>query len=545
MGLRDTGINFLASVMKASGQIWGSSWRNFMGIGDYDMGAGVQEYTGSKADMARSFTDAWIFRCIEVRGAAIAQATLRCWSVGPNGKRTAVDHDALGVLQSTNPVNWLAGIKLWRASLASLDLHGHFCWQLQLKNGLPTEIYFWPPAVYTPMSDNDGFFSGIKLDNSDEKRIIPASQLVYDATMSPSEPIKGTSRITAARMALNLRSYSLASNLWFFRNNQRPDWLLTMESLPTEENVSRMRRYINQWANGDNRRGPLILGGAGGMHAQLLTTTPKDAEWVAQQRLSQEEVAAIFGVPVIMLNNLERATYSNFEVARTQFWHDTMRPEMDDLADALTRLFLWRWPDAAKKKLVLGFDYTKVEGLQEDINKQWERAMAYMDRINKAVQDRSMTPNKARVAIAAMMETLGLPIDAWTGPVPQGNETLVPYSMIPGSQTSVQAVADILAARGQAGLYVVENVPGAPRIGDNAQLAILQAQRLLDSKIGANNTGDTSGVSAGTAASPPKPPPPPAATGGTLDAPEEDWLEKLTPEQAQALIALRAKELVA
>ncbi len=460
-----------------SGAIWGSEWQTFMGTGATGTGA-VQEYTGEKGDFNRSIYDAMIFRAVDVRGGAMTQAPLKIYQPKKGARRRQeVDHDALDVMRYTNPMGWNCGDLLLQATLASQDLWGHYCWQLAFgQNKLPTEIYFIPPAAYEPIPTN-GYFSGIKIrDRNDgtKFRIIDARELVYDATMSLTNPLQGTSKIRAAQMDLNLRAYGQASNLWFLRNNMRPDWLLTGDFAPTDENVSKIRRLINQWAGGDNRRGPLILGG-GSMQAHVLTMERKDAEWVQQQRLAQENIASIFGVPMTMMGVLENATLANVEALNVIFWKDTMFPELKRMADGLTRTFLWRWDDARRAGLEFGFDLAAIEGLGEDIGKIWERFLGFLDRINKQVSDGTMVPNQARAASVNFAEQLGLDPAPWVGKVPQGEDRLVNWNFIPSNQASLGAVIDIMAARGpNAG--IVQDLPGAEGFEAAAQ-DVLQAEQ--------------------------------------------------------------------
>jgi len=83
---------------------------------------------------------------------------------------------------------------------------------------------------------------------------------------------------------------------------------------PPQLIMQRLRREWMQAFSGESNKSPFFAGN--NTKATLLTQTAKDMEWLAQQRLSQEEISATFGVPLVYLNNFDRATYENWLVVR-------------------------------------------------------------------------------------------------------------------------------------------------------------------------------------------------------------------------------------
>ena len=428
-----------------------------------EAGSGLSEYTSTRESYTRAFfNDVDITACALYRGNALAKAPLYVWTRLANGKRQKVDHDASGVLASTNPKNWYTGHQWHRWNLISLDIHGHAASQVATNRlGIPTELYWFPPTAYTPYPDDNGYLGGIRWrESGGQEHVVPASQLFYLATGSITGDLGGMSRIQSLRMDLNLTAYSKASNYWFFRNNQRPDWLLTGDFAPTADNVEGLRRQIQKWAGGDNRRGPLILGG-GNISAHLMTTERKDMEWLSQQRLSQEAKASAFGVPVFFLNNLDRATYANYDTALKAWWHDTLIPQFDDYADQLTRNFLWRWPDARSKNLFMAYDYGEIAGIAEDFGKIWEREVAMAKIMAEAMIQRGLTPNQWRMIQADAFDRLGLDSKPFKGEVPQGDDILTAWSNIPASQADANTVLNAMLGRGPNAAYL-QNIPNNP-----------------------------------------------------------------------------------
>jgi phage portal protein BeeE len=466
--------------------IWGSTYSEFMGMGsDTDEG----EIPDNAVGRNRSFSaDVTIYRCVDIRGAAIASVPLKVYDDPDPDKRKEVDHEALGVLQATNPFGYVAGPALMRYSLGSRDLHGNFAWRLTMDKGgrlrgpLPREIYWLPPAQYKAVAGKDLDppqpkvpFGGLKIREDQREYVIPPQEVVYSSTYSPVDPLRGTSKITALRNQLNLRLYGQMSNLWFLRNNQRPDVVVTGAFNPTVENVGLMRRIWRAAFGGDGNRGPAFL--PADMNVHLLTMSAKDAEWLGQQHAAREDILAAFGVPPPVYGDLSRATYENIRTAYEGFWRSGIIPELDEMAWTLTQQFLWKWPDAQKAKLYCCFDYTAIEALQEDANAVWERTMAMLDRLLKAVEMKTLIPDQFRDLARSLFMQAGLPDQPWAGKVPGGNMFYVRLQEVPVIEASVQASIDTNAAR--AGITGGEtNKPGNGQwvLPDASQVRASQAR---------------------------------------------------------------------
>lgn len=458
------------------GAIWGDAFTTFMGISGTSGGAPLITDNQSSYATART-AESYVFTCEQVRARAISQVPLRCYEVDADGKKHSIEHDALEVLEDTNPFGYVDGLPaLDRMTLTSLDTHGRSAWKLAFnRRGEPSEIYWQIPTQFSPIPDPKTFIRGIRVRDDDGVREIPYGEVCYFSSDNPLDPLLGTSRIAVLKNPINLRSYSQYNNIDFFRNSMRPDWMLSGSFANTEDNIARIRRGIRRMLSGANNRAPLILGE--GMTAHLLTTSHEDAQWVEQQRLAQEEISSVFGVPLIYLNNLERATYENIRVAKALLWHDTMIPDCDDLADRYTRRFLRQfWADAKRRRYVLAFDYTEIQGLGEDIALIWERVVALSKQLTEQVKNRELTPHQARAIRQQLFADLGLDTTPFEGQIAGGDTFFEQFSYVPVDQLSVQAAMNITGMRGQNPEFI-EDVPGAPTAGDNAEQVVARLNK--------------------------------------------------------------------
>lgn len=453
--------------------IWGPDWRAFMGIDSGGNGS-IREITDQPGDYAIArMQEPYLWRALDVRGKSISQVPLKIFQRDESGRKNASTHEAMDVLKRTNALGYVDGVMtLMRYTLLSLDMFGRCAWKVAFdRKGRPSEVFWLPPGNFTPLHGYDRGnpkipFWGIRQGQGNSAQDINAKDLIYFVTDNQADPIWGTSKISVVKNPINLRAYSQRSNMDFFRNSMRPDWLLSGAFRNTEENVERIRRAVRRHLSGESNRMPLIIGE--NMSAHLLTERHNDAEWIAQQRLAQEEISSVFGVPVVYLNNFEKATYDNIQTAKVLLWHDAMIPEGDILAENLTKRFLWKyWPETQAQNLEFAFDYAQIEGLGEDIAKIWERTREMRHQLTQEVLAGQVTANQSRRILSQIFAELGFDDTVLDGDVQGGDTRFIPYMNIPVEQSSVQAIIDIMAARGT-NPQLEENVPGAPTIGDRA-----------------------------------------------------------------------------
>ena len=100
-------------------------------------------------------------------------------------------------------------------------------------------------------------------------------------------------------------------------------------------------------------------------------------EFIQALRWSLEDVSRVYGVPMPLLSDLQRATFSNINAAERLFWRNTMIPEMKFLEEQLNDKLLPRlsYPD-----LRVEFDLTSIEALREDENSRVDREAKLLDR---------------------------------------------------------------------------------------------------------------------------------------------------------------------
>ena len=147
-----------------------------------------------------------------------------------------------------------------------------------------------------------------------------------------------------------------------------------MEGIPTDAEVSEFyARWESRFQGVDKTRRPALL--SPGMKASNLGFSPRDMEYIESLRWSLEDVTRVFGVPKVMIGDLENTTFSNFSTARRLFWEDTIAAQVAFYQDALRRQLL---PHFGDDSLTAEFDLSGVEALKESEENKAKRRSIYV-----------------------------------------------------------------------------------------------------------------------------------------------------------------------
>ena len=157
-------------------------------------------------------------------------------------------------------------------------------------------------------------------------------------------------------------------------NDSAPGIFVETPDTPTDEEVREFyERWEDRFKGVDRVRRPAFLGG--GMSVRSLGFSPREMEYFQNMRWSLEDVSRVYGVPKPMLSDIDRATFSNFNMARRVFWEDTIVPQLSFYEEALNAGLM---PGLGDGTLRVGFDVSGVEALRETENDKAKRRIGYV-----------------------------------------------------------------------------------------------------------------------------------------------------------------------
>lgn len=291
------------------------------------------------------------------------------------GEPVSADHPLQRLLDAPNPF-WTRG-DLWRATETHLSLWGAAFWALERgEDGAIAEIWPLRPDRMRVIPDADRYIKGFVYigDGGKLAPYIP-EDIVWMRYFNPLDEYAGLSPIAPLRLSADMGLDALLANRKLLQNDSAPGLIIETAANPTDAEVSAFyQRWESRYQGVEKTRRPALLGA--GMTAANLGFSPRDMEYIESLRWSLEDIARVFGVPKMMIGDLEHTTYSNFSTARRIFWEDTVSAQLALYEDALQRYLLPHFGDSA---LTVKFDLSGVEALKESEENKANRRRLYVE----------------------------------------------------------------------------------------------------------------------------------------------------------------------
>jgi len=321
---------------------------------------------------------ATVFSCVNIKANALAVIPIKTYKKGTKGKEEDRSNSLYDLLRY-EPNDMLISSLYKKIISQDLDLRGNHYSQI-IRNGLG-EIVSLHPLIADKMelviSER-----GKKLFKYNDK-VIQTNRVLHIYDIPDTTGHKGLSRIEYAKQALEFTKNASMHGNELFKNGTTPTGVFETPSTLNDESFNRLKESIVEKYTGiENSGTPLLLEDS--LTFKPISIKNSDAEWLESRKFNREEVAAIFGVPVAMLNDASNTAYGNLEQKYLEFYSGTIFPLTTILEEQFRQTLLTR---EQKKNLSIKFKYNTM--LRVDTK---TRAEYYQTRFNIG----SITPNEIR-----------------------------------------------------------------------------------------------------------------------------------------------------
>ena len=297
-------------------------------------------------------------------------------------------HPVQRLLDKVN--RWYSRGELWRASEIYLSLWGSVFWALDRDETGQWEIWPLRPDRVRVLPDKQKYVKGYVYFGLTGPVAYTADEIIWIRYFNPMEEYAGLSPIAPLRLSADMGMDALKFNRNFFRNSAQPDMIFTTEESMSEEEVEDFyQRWEKRYQGPGNAHRPAIASFI--KDIKTLGFNQREMEFIQGLCWSLEDVSRVYGVPLPMLSDLQRATFSNINAAERMFWRNTMIPEISFLEEQLNEKLL---PRLGYPELKVEFDLGAIEALRENENDRVERDAKLLDRgvltINEVRRQRNL-----------------------------------------------------------------------------------------------------------------------------------------------------------
>lgn len=328
-----------------------------------------------------------IYACVSIIAQEIARMNCYVWTRTDEKIRRQRLHPHLDKLLR-KPNSYQTKSDFWLYTIAALLLRGNAYWLAEMKGG---EVIAWhpvhPDSIRTHVNDTTGdvFYSIhqqpmktiVKPD-----QLIPARYVAHLRMFCTTHPLIGDSPITAAGLSMIHNESIKRQSQFFWQNMARPSGVLTApESIKlTEAEAAQIKERFASSSSEAAMGRPVVLGA--GYVWTPLAVTAHDAELTAQLKLTIEDIARVFRMPMHMLGDLQGATFNNVSALQQSFIVQTLGFYMEHVQSQLDSFFNLG-PD----------EYTEFDVEEAMLRPDFA---ARMEAMSKAIQGGVYSPNEAR-----------------------------------------------------------------------------------------------------------------------------------------------------
>lgn len=290
-----------------------------------------QTASGQSVTIDNSLKVSAVYGCVRIISEALASLPLKIYETTPDGKVVA-DHPLNKVFKLPNGIQ--TGFEMREFIGTSLTMRGNSYGQkIRTGRGQIAEIV----PLYPQHMNPDKTASGRLIFDYQEPgaaRVFEQDQIWRIAGMG-SNGVIGLSPIALARESIGLAMALEEHGATLFKNGTQTDAVFEIPTELSEEAFDRLKAQLAGHQGSANSHKALIL--EGGLVRKDIGMTAEDSQFIATRKLQIADIARFYRVPLHMLNELDKATFSNIEHQSIEFVRDTLTPWLVRIEESIYR----------------------------------------------------------------------------------------------------------------------------------------------------------------------------------------------------------------
>lgn len=294
-----------------------------------------------------------VLNAVTVISQAVASMPCYLFELTADGKKRVENHSVeylLNEMPNRNQTPYQFKETMMRHALLNGNAYALIGWN---GKGQPESLTPFPPHSVNVQRTNKGTYL-YQMTDIDGKTFTVLQDEVLHIRHASYDGFMGRSPITVCREAVGLGLAQQRHGAEFLKNGlmssgiiQTTEWL---DSQKGQKAIEALERYKGAKNAGKT---PIL---EGGFTYQPLGMSNQDAEWLSSRKFTIEDIARIFNISPIFLQDYSHSSYSNFTEASRAFWGQTLRPWLVNFEQQLKDALMIDLASPSRKRYVIEFD---------------------------------------------------------------------------------------------------------------------------------------------------------------------------------------------
>jgi len=277
-----------------------------------------------------------VYACIRVLTEAIASLPLITYERLENGDRERARGFSLFPLLHDVPNPLMTSFELRELLVGHLCLRGNAYCFIERNDGEVMALWpLHPDKVTVELSGRELIY---KHQNDGTEKVYPMGDILHIRGLS-SDGIIGYSPLTLLRDTFGYSKAVQEYSSSYFRNDASPGGILTTAATLSTQSQANLKK---SWTEGHTGKGKhhrvAILDND--LKWQSIGVSPQDSQLIESQKFSVVEIARVFRVPLNLVMDYERSTYSNVTEQNRSFLTHTLQPWLTRIEQAMGKSLL-------------------------------------------------------------------------------------------------------------------------------------------------------------------------------------------------------------
>lgn len=278
-------------------------------------------------------------RCVALRAELMASVPLHVYRRTSDGGRERAEDHVLCDLLAHTPNGYMTAFELREHLVRSHDLHGNA--YARIERNARGEVVALHPFLATMVAIERLPTGRLRYRATDMNGVVWL--LLQEEMLHLRGPtrngIYGQSPIEIASAALHAAMTHVWTVEGISNNRLVPSGVFSFEGHLSQEQRDHIRFSIKDRFQGPRGAGNILMLD-GGAKFTPVTMTPADAQFYETRKLSNEDVARIFGLPPTTVGLTDKATYNNVENEARALVQNALAPLAARIEAALARCLL-------------------------------------------------------------------------------------------------------------------------------------------------------------------------------------------------------------